>query len=214
MYRSVLWYSYVGWFWAPLPNTTFNIAVAILGSPRGWECSQILHQILQYNLNSWSKEEPTYLMPAYKSHIPRTYISSSSSGTILNNAWCPLPSYKGYFFFRSRFSKSRRTICNEIPPTAKSKESKKHSYNYIYPEIRRHYFARCAEPVEESHWEDGLLGNENQYSIFKRLREELLTAKKVPGKNTIVTIAIDLICRESRPVDKAISTFVSPRAWE
>lgn len=39
-----------------------------------------------------------------------------------------------------------------------------------------------------------------------------LTAKKVPGKKTIVTKAIDLICFESLLVANAISTFVSPCA--
>jgi hypothetical protein len=43
-----------------------------------------------------------------------------------------------------------------------------------------------------------------------RGRMDALTAKKVPGKKTIVTSAIDLMTRESRLVAKAISTFVSP----
>jgi hypothetical protein len=37
-----------------------------------------------------------------------------------------------------------------------------------------------------------------------------LTAKNVPGKNTIVTTAMDRMCFESRLVANAISTFVSP----
>lgn len=39
---------------------------------------------------------------------------------------------------------------------------------------------------------------------------ENTVAKKVPGRKTIVTIAMDLMCRESRLVANAIWTFVSP----
>ena len=42
------------------------------------------------------------------------------------------------------------------------------------------------------------------------IRGPKLTAKNVPGKNTIVTSAMDRMCFESRLVANAISTFVSP----
>lgn len=40
-----------------------------------------------------------------------------------------------------------------------------------------------------------------------------LTAKNVPGRNIIVTSAMDLMCRESLLVASAISTLVSPCAF-
>jgi hypothetical protein len=43
---------------------------------------------------------------------------------------------------------------------------------------------------------------------------ENMLEKNVPGRNIIVTSAIDLICRESWLVANAISTFVSPWALD
>lgn len=123
----------------------------------------------------------------------------------------------------SRLPRPQRPVHHEEPPQKYRHQGRHDGEDDVDPEPARDcrisistVHVTLAVPIEEGHGEHGLVvglirGVTPGGAILRR-NGGVLAAKKVPGRNTMVTSAMDRMCRESRRISSAMCTLVSPLA--